>query len=139
MAEKFGNLKIGEDILRPNIKVSNITDPENLPTGALPPKATTSADGLMAKEDKVKLNGIEAGANKYTHPTYTARTSALNKVTVDATGHVSAVTAVVKTDITALGIPAQDTTYNTATTTTNGLLSKEDKIKLNAMITFEEV
>lgn len=139
MTEKFGNLKIGEVIIRPNIKVSNITDPENLPQGALPPKATTSADGLMAKEDKVKLNGIEAGANKFTHPTYTPRTSDLNKVTVDATGHVSAVVKVVKADITALGIPSQDTTYSNATTTTNGLMSKEDKIKLNAMITFEEV
>lgn len=31
-------------------------------------KATTSQDGLMSKEDKGKVDGIEAGANKYTHP-----------------------------------------------------------------------
>ena len=30
--------------------------------------ATASADGFMSKEDKTKLDGIEAGANKYTHP-----------------------------------------------------------------------
>lgn len=32
------------------------------------PKATGNLDGLMAKEDKSKLDGIAAGANNYTHP-----------------------------------------------------------------------
>lgn len=32
------------------------------------PKATTSVDGLMAKEDKTKLNGVAVNANNYTHP-----------------------------------------------------------------------
>lgn len=71
--------------------------------------ATASAPGLMSAADKSKLDGIAAGANKYTHPAYTARSSGLYKITVDASGHVSAVTAVTKADITALGIPAQDT------------------------------
>ena len=77
--------------------------------------ATTSTDGLMSSEDKTKLDGIEKGANKYTHPSYTNHASGLYKVTVDATGHVSAATAVTKNDITALGIPGQDTntTYST--------------------------
>ena len=48
----------------------------------------------------------------YTHPTYTSRSSGLYKITVDGTGHVSAATTVAKSDITALGIPAQDTTYS---------------------------
>lgn len=30
--------------------------------------ASTSANGLMSKEDKAKLNGIATGANNYTHP-----------------------------------------------------------------------
>lgn len=47
----------------------------------------------------------------YTHPTYTAKSSGLYKVTVDGTGHVSATTAVTKSDITALGIPGSDTKY----------------------------
>ena len=67
--------------------------------------ATTSAEGLMSAADKTKLDGVTAGANKYTHPRYTARASGLYKVTVDSTGHVSAATAVTKSDITALGIP----------------------------------
>ena len=40
-------------------------------------KATTTADGFMAAADKVKLDGIETGANKYTHPTFTAKASGL--------------------------------------------------------------
>ena len=57
--------------------------------------------------------------------------SGLYKITTNEEGHVTAATAVVKADITKLGIPAQDTTYNTATTTTMGLMSAEDKAKLN--------
>lgn len=45
----------------------------------------------------------------YTHPSYTERSSGLYKITVDKTGHVSGVTAVKKSDITALGIPGSDT------------------------------
>lgn len=40
---------------------------------------------------------------------------------------------VTKADITALGIPTQDTTYGLASSATNGLMSKEDKTKLDGM------
>ena len=83
--------------------------------------------------EKEKLAGIAEGANKYVHPTHTAAASGLYKVTVDAQGHVTAVAAVVKADITALGIPAQDTTYVPATAEANGLMSKEDKAKLDGI------
>ena len=85
--------------------------------------ATTSANGLMSSTDKSKLDGIASGANKYSHPTYTAKSSGLYKVTVDGTGHVSGTTAVTKADITALGIPGTDTntTYGTGTSSTSGL------------------
>lgn len=88
-------------------------------------------------EDKEKL----AGLNNYTHPSYTQQASDLYKVTVDATGHVSAVEAVTKEDITGLGIPAQDTTYAPATSEADGLMSKDDKAKLDGMeiATLEEV
>lgn len=64
----------------------------------------------------------------YSHPTYTAKSSGLYKVTVDSTGHVSAATAVTKADITALGIPGSDTntTYGVVSTTANGLAPKRD-------------
>ena len=71
--------------------------------------ATTATAGFMSAADKIKLNNIASGANKYVHPTYTEKSSGLYKITIDATGHVSATAAVTKADITALGIPAQDT------------------------------
>ena len=83
--------------------------------------------------EKTKLAGIADGANKYVHPTHTAAASGLYKVTVDALGHVTATTKVTKNDITALGIPGQDTTYPEATTAKAGLMSAEDKSKLDGM------
>ena len=83
--------------------------------------------------EKTKLAGIAEGANNYVHPSYTAKTSGLYKVTVDATGHVSAVAAVTKDDITALGIPGRDTTYPEATPAKAGLMSAADKSKLDGM------
>ena len=83
--------------------------------------------------EKTKLADIAEGANNYVHPSYTAKTSGLYKVTVDATGHVSAVAAVTKDDITALGIPGQDTTYPEATPAKAGLMSAADKSKLDGM------
>ena len=94
--------------------------------------ATQSAHGLMTAADKTKLDGIAAGANKYIHPSYTAAAAGLYKVTVDSSGHVSATTAVAKSDITALGIPSTNTTYSAATQSTNGLMSAADKKKLDS-------
>ena len=84
---------------------------------------------------KDKLNGIEAGANKYVHPTHTAAASGLYKTTVDEEGHVTNTIPVTKDDITGLGIPAQDTTYDEATTAKAGLMSAADKTKLDGMDT----
>ena len=50
--------------------------------------------------------------NKYAHPAHPARAKGLYKVTVDELGHVTGAEAVAKADITALGIPGQDTVYN---------------------------
>lgn len=97
--------------------------------------ATTSAAGLMSAADKTKLDGIATGANAYSHPTYTAKSSGLYKVTVDSTGHVSAATAVAKADITGLGIPAQDTTYSAATQSAAGLMPAADKAKVDGLLT----
>ena len=84
-------------------------------------------------ELKAKLEGVDDGANKYIHPTHTAAAAGLYKVTVDSLGHVTATTAVAKADITALGIPAQDTTYNDVTTSAHGLMTAADKTKLNGL------
>lgn len=84
--------------------------------------------------EKTKLAGIAEGANKYVHPSHTAAASGLYKITVDALGHVTAVTKVTKADITGLGIPGTNTTYGLASATANGLMSKEDYAKLNGMV-----
>lgn len=96
--------------------------------------ATNTQHGLMSSDDKGKLDGIEAGANNYTHPSHTAATNGLYKVTVDGEGHVTATNSATKSDITALGIPAQDTTYDPATTSDDGLMSAADKTKLDQFL-----
>ena len=97
-----------------------------------------SGKGLSTNDyttaEKTKLAGIASGANKYVHPSYTAKKSGLYKITVDATGHVSAVTAVTKADITGLGIPGSNTTYGNATASAAGLMSAADKSKLDGMV-----
>lgn len=95
--------------------------------------ATDIAAGLMSATDKEKLDGIATGANKYIHPSFTSRNAGLYKITVNGEGHVTAATTVAKTDITGLGIPAQDTTYSVASDDTDGLMSSEDKAKLDGI------
>lgn len=118
--------------------------------------ATTTTAGAMSAADKTKLDGIAANATKvekgsangkvkingadtdvYTHPEHTAHESGLYKVTVDASGHVTDASAVQKSDITGLGIPSQDTTYEKVTQQKDGLMSKEDKSKLDGMVVAE--
>lgn len=69
-----GGLEAGTEILVEYIELINAHPfpyhaNEHLTGGADPiPKATGSSDGLMFKEDKSKLDGVESGANKYVHP-----------------------------------------------------------------------
>lgn len=79
----------------------------------------------------IKIDGEETTV--YTHPTTTAVAAGFKKVGNDDKGHVVLGADVTKQDIVALGIPAQDTTYQPATTKANGLMSKEDKTKLDGM------
>ena len=97
------------------------------------PEATETAAGLMPPSAMTKLKGIDEGANKYTHPAHTARASGLYKITVDSLGHVIAVSAVQKSDITSLGIPDSDTTYGLASAYNNGLMSMAQYSKLNGI------
>ena len=75
------------------------------------------------------------GNTAYTHANAkgSAFGSGFYKITTNAQGHVTAATAVTKSDITGLGIPAQDTTYSVATTSANGLMSSTDKTKLDGI------
>lgn len=86
-----------------NTNAGSKTQPVYFESGI--PKATTYTLNASVPENAKFTDTV------YTHPSYTAKTSGLYKVTVDSTGHVSATSAVVKSDITDLGIPAQDTKY----------------------------
>ena len=74
----------------------------------------------------------------YTHPNYTAKTNGLYKITVDNTGHVSGTKSVSKADITALGIPAQDTTYSEAGTSLGLVKSGGDVTITSGVITVND-
>ena len=122
----FSNIVVGSTTVAADSKTDTLT----LVAGT---NVTLTPD---ATNDKIT---IAATDTVYTHPSYTAKSSGLYKITVDSTGHVSATTAVAKSDITGLGIPAQDTTYSAATTSAPGLMSSDDKIKLNGIATGAEV
>lgn len=94
-----------------------------IPTNTTYTNATTSKDGLMSSEDKTKLDGIAANANNYVHPsTHTA-----SMITQDATHRFVSDT--------------EKTTWNgkasksVATTSADGLMSSEDKTKLDGIAT----
>ncbi len=60
--------------------------------------ATNTEPGLITSAQKVKLDGIEAKANNYTHPTHTAAATTqegLYKIVVDNLGHVTQTTAAI--------------------------------------------
>ena len=83
-------------------------------------------------EEQQKLRDIEPNANFYEHPEHTSHSSGLYKVTVDGEGHVSGATLAEKDDIIALGIPAQDTTYDTEISDLNKVISDaESGIRTN--------
>lgn len=69
---------------------------------------------FKGKTDEGKAIWWKTGSN-YQHPSHTAHGSGLYKITTDGLGHVSDAKAVTKADITALGIPAQNTTYSAGT------------------------
>lgn len=71
-------------------------------TGVTLPVATTTLAGLMSAADKVKLNGIDAGANNYVHPTnnpgvhpfattITSGLQVLSQLVVNNEGHVTGI------------------------------------------------
>ena len=92
------------------------------------------SDNNYTDAEKSKLAGIAEGANNYVHPSHTAQSEGFYKVTVDNQGHVTAVTAVTKEDITGLGIPGQDTTYSDVVAGgASGLMTGTDKTKLDGM------
>lgn len=70
--------------------------------------------GLALGETSSTAYAGDRGAAAYTHAVTNkgiAKASGLYKITTNSEGHVTAATAVTKSDITSLGIPGSDTTY----------------------------
>ena len=80
--------------------------------------SSISFDGTTATK-ALTQKGTWETFNNYSHPSYTSHESGMYKITVNEGGHVSGATAITKSDITALGIPSENTVY-TFTTSGNG-------------------
>lgn len=85
---------------------------EKLATLADPNVATTENNGLMSSADKAKLDGIEAGANNYTHPVYEAKQAGLYRISVDNTGHVATADKMTSEELAAEGVSPADHTHD---------------------------
>ena len=90
------------------------------------PLATSSVDGKMSKSDKAKLDGIATGANKYVHPS----TSGNKHI---PSGGASGKILGWKADGEAQWVDDKNTTYSQATAEVDGLMSAEDKEKLDGI------
>lgn len=102
-------------------------------------------------DEKTKLAGIAAGANKYTHPTShpasmitgladVATTGSYNDLSDKPTAMTPKAHTHAQSDVTGLATALSgkaDTghTHGAASTTANGFMSKEDKTKLNGIAT----
>lgn len=94
--------------------------------------ATQSAHGLMSTADKKKLDGIAANANNYTHPT----TSGNKHIPAGGSaGQFLKWSA----DGTAVWANDNNTTYSDATQSIHGLMSVNDKEKLDAYPAYSSI
>lgn len=84
-------------------KLASLSDPD---------VATTENNGLMSSADKAKLDGIEAGANNYTHPVYEAKQAGLYRISVDNTGHVATADKMTSEELATEGVSPADHTHD---------------------------
>lgn len=94
-----------------------------------------ASDLSLGETESTAYRG-DRGAAAYAHAVTnkgSAFASGMYKIATNSEGHVISASAIQKSDITELGIPGQDTTYNNATTEVAGLMSASDKTKLNGI------
>lgn len=131
--------KDGDNQLQTNI--NNLQSTMNTELAKKVGKVTVAGSGNAVTTASISGDTLTltkgATYNNYVHPAGSApsKSSGFYKFSTDSTSHVASVTAVAKSDITALGIPGQDTTYNNATQSTSGLMSTADKTKLDGIST----
>jgi hypothetical protein len=135
-------------------KFNNHTINADVPSGAkftdtTYSNATTSAAGLMSSSDKSKLDGIASGAQVNAVACVAGKTGAVSLAKGDVgLGNVeNKSSATIRGELTksnvttALGYtpPTTNTTYSNATTSAAGLMSSDDKSKLNGIASGAEV
>lgn len=131
--------KDGDNQLQTNI--NNLQSTMNTELAKKVGKVTVAGSGNAVTTASISGDTLTltkgATYNNYVHPAGSApsKASGFYKFSTDSTSHVASVTAVAKSDITALGIPGQDTTYGNATQSTSGLMSAADKTKLDGIST----
>lgn len=114
--------KDGDNQLQTNI--NNLQSTMNTELAKKVGKVTVAGSGNAVTTASISGDTLTltkgATYNNYVHPTGSApsKSSGFYKFSTDSTSHVASVTAVTKADITALGIPAQNT--NTTYTFANG-------------------
>lgn len=114
--------KDGDNQLQTNI--NNLQSTMNTELAKKVGKVTVAGSGNAVTTASISGNTLTltkgATYNNYVHPAGSApsKASGFYKFSTDSTSHVASVTAVTKADITALGIPAQNT--NTTYTFANG-------------------
>lgn len=114
--------KDGDNQLQTNI--NNLQSTMNTELAKKVGKVTVAGSGNAVTTASISGDTLTltkgATYNNYVHPAGSApsKSSGFYKFSTDSTSHVASVTAVTKADITALGIPAQNT--NTTYTFTNG-------------------
>lgn len=110
----LGGIKVGTNL---SIDVNGVLSSQDTTYEV----ATQSEDGLMSSEDKTKLDGIDNNANNYSLPIASDEVLGGIKIgdnlSIDIDGTLS----------------SQDTTYDVVTTTKDGLMSSEDKVKLDGI------
>ncbi len=80
----------------------------------------------------------DRGQTAYVHATDENKVTAasalgLYRFATTEHGHIGSITPVTAADIVSLGLPSQDTTYGTATSTVDGLMSATDKSKIDKL------
>lgn len=101
---------------------------------------TQKSNGLMSKEDKSKLDGIEEGSNRYSHPNSGATAGTYQQVEVNAQGHVTSGSN--PTTLAGFGITdaaplshvgETGNAHGTVTSSQNGFMTAADKAKLDGI------
>lgn len=138
-----GSIGINNHVFGPGGSVGNVSTAVG--AGTIP-AATSSAAGVMTAADKSKLDGIAAGANKYTLPTATKGTLGGVRLGSDTAQTVAAAAVTATAGRTyavqknsagemVVNVPWTNTTYTVVTTSANGLMSTAMLTKLNGIAT----